>query len=244
MILKTISIQPILLKYITRVFLFFTLLLITSTLHCQERNIFQLLSYEELINLQFEASQKIDLGELRNISRAHYLKARKEDDVFQKANSHYYRILSEDFDKAIELVDSVITFTSNYRGFYYPAEAYILKAYRQYEERLYSSALNNYIIANDFANQNNNEGQMYSTLTSIAAIKNIHGFEAEALDIYRKTFISIKGRDLSIPDNYDKYMLLLYNISLAHLRLSSIDSARSYAKRGYTRAALKKDSSL
>lgn len=196
---------------------------------------YEKMSYKQLTEVQYRAEQDKDLSKLRIVAKVHYDKARLEKDTFQMAKSYYYRFFNEDYTTAMSTADSLVELTKN-MNYYYPAQAYLMKGYRQYNNGFYSEAFKSHISAHKHASKNNNQEQIFDAMISIAAIKNIHGFEAEALDIYLSSLDNIKNQDLSDTVKHDKYMLLLFNISLGYLRLTRLDSSRIYAKKGYAEA--------
>ena len=212
--------------------------------YSQEISIYETLSYKELERLQQEASDNKNLDELRKLSKAQYRKATNEKDTLKMASSYHYRLLDEDLRTSLMLSDSIIRLTENLKSDVWPGAAHLYKGYRQYNAGLYSEALENYILANDYAVKNNNNYQIDEALSAIASIKNIHGFHSEALDIYERLLKHLPKNKESDDYDFEKHTLLLYNISLAHLRLFSIDSARAYVLEGMSEAIANKDKSL
>ncbi|CAN0540475.1 unnamed protein product, partial [Scytosiphon promiscuus] len=77
---------------------------------------------------------------------------------------------------------------------------------------------------------------------AIAAIRNLNGQPHAAADIYTRSLKLLRQYDNDKIDYYRDYMMLMYNLTLAHLRLSQLDSARHYYDAGLRKAILMKDS--
>lgn len=180
------------------------------------------------------------LQELKKVSKIHFDKAKKKGDSLEMALSLYYRLFKENYEQSLLIADSMVYVSPKSNTFKFPAAAYIYKGYRQYQKGLYAEAIESYITGNNLAIQNNNNEQIYSAMSGIAAIKNVNGFHSEALDIYRKLYFD-KEKNTG-PESSNDDLLLIYNISLAHLRLNSIDSSRVYVNKGIKKALELKDS--
>ncbi|WP_417361707.1 hypothetical protein [Galbibacter sp.] len=189
-------------------------------------------TYEELQSMQYAAVHKGDIVQLRKISKIQFEKACLEKDSLQMAKALYQRALEEDYEKGLELADSIILLTEKGNYKWYPAEGYIIKAYRHYMAGDYLESLNSYIEGHEIALSKGNMDQVNSTLTSIAAIKSNNGHHAEALDLYRESLGRFNDSEELSAINYDDYLMLHYNISLSYLKLYNLDSARYVINKG------------
>ncbi|HUH45828.1 MAG TPA: helix-turn-helix domain-containing protein [Arenibacter sp.] len=201
-----------------------------------------LLPYERIMELEDKAYENDDLDRLRKLTDIHIQKAKKEGDPIEMASGYYYRTIIEEPGLAISYSDSIILATSpsNHRD--YPTFGYILKAIVYYDLADYQRALHNYIIAYNLAVEKQNLEDQLTCSMAIAAVRNLNGQPHAAADIYTRSLKQLKKEKDFESNYYRDYMLLMYNLSLAHLRLSQLDSSRIYYMAGVNKAISVKDS--
>lgn len=199
------------------------------------------LDYKRLTELENEAYEKGEIDRLRYLTEIHIQKAKMEDNLIEKASGYYYRTLIEQSDLALSYADSIILATTGLDDPEYPTLGYILKGMLYYDRGEYQNALMNYIRAHDLAlNKKNLDNQLSSSM-AIAAIRNLNGQPHAAADIYSRSLKLIQKEKDFENNYYSDYMLLMYNLSLAHLRLSQLDSSRYYYRAGLRKAMALKD---
>jgi AraC-like DNA-binding protein len=76
---------------------------------------------------------------------------------------------------------------------------------------------------------------------AIAAIRNLNGQPHAAADIYTRSLKLLKKEKDYENSHKEDYILLMYNLSLAHLRLSQLDSSRQYYNAGLEKAISEND---
>lgn len=199
-------------------------------------------TYESIMDMEDEAYENNDIQRLRNLTEVHILKAKMEANALELANGYYYRTIIEEPELAIAYSDSIIITTDKSDHPKYPTFGYILKAIIFYDKGDYNLALQNYLIAYNLAVEKMNLEDQITCSMAIAAIRNLNGQPHAAADIYTRSLKLLRQYDNDKIDYYRDYMMLMYNLTLAHLRLSQLDSARHYYDAGLRKAILMKDS--
>jgi len=193
-------------------------------------------TYDEIMELEDEAYENNELDKLRILTDIHIRKAKKEDNLLEMASGYYYRTIIEEPELAVTYSDSIILATADSDDPKYPTFGYILKAIILYDLGDYRQAMHNYLAAYNLAVEKRNYEDQLTCSMAIAAIRNINGQPHAAVDIYIRSLNSLKKERDYEDSHYDDYMLLMYNLSLAHLRLSQLDSARYYIESGVRKA--------
>jgi len=199
------------------------------------------LTYEQFMELEDEAYEKNELNRLRKLTDIHVQKAKSESNALEMAFAYYYRSMIEEPKLAISYADSIVLVTADSKNPEYPTLGYILKAMIWYEKGDYRLALHNYILAYDLSLEKNNLDHQLLSSMAIAAIRNLNGQSHAAADIYTRSLHLLKGEEDYKNRYYEDYMILMYNLSLAHLKLSQLDSSRLYLNEGIQRAILVND---
>lgn len=199
------------------------------------------LKYEQLKQLEVEAYNLGNLEKTRKIAKAHVAKAMKDDNSLEVARAYYYLSLSDDPQFALSYCDSIITRTRESTHPDFPTLGYWLKGMFYYNSGKFEKSLENYLIAFDFSVKKKNLEHQRDISNGIAAIRNISGQYSLAAEIYRR---SLKNM-ISEPDyeisNYSDYLLLLYNLSLTHMKMQQLDSADFFVEKGLELTALLED---
>ncbi len=190
------------------------------------------LTYEDIGNLQYEAFENHDTVTLRLLINIHLKKATLENNNIEKARAYYYKTGLENETSALSYSDSIIKLTKDSKHPNYPAIGFALKGHINYESGNFQEALNNYLQAYNSALKKNNIEQQKEYGQAIAAIRNLYGQHYAAVELYNKNLKLLQSETDSEKLLYDDYTLLLYNLSLTHLRLQSLDSARYYTNKG------------
>lgn len=182
-------------------------------------------SFEELKNLCNQSLVNADFEKLSSY-RSHYLKRAKSlKNEIETARAYYYFISWGNLEQDLLYCDSIIRITKNSKHEAYPTNGYLLKADLYYNNSEFGKALDNYIIANDWANKKHYKPLQLESLLGIAAIKNVWGLHKEALDIYRANYLETLKLPNYLKNHYDDYMLLTNNLSLSYIRNDEPDSA-------------------
>ncbi|MEG3657797.1 helix-turn-helix domain-containing protein [Arenibacter palladensis] len=198
-------------------------------------------TYQSIMDLEDEAYEKGDLQRLRNLTEVHINKAKNESNVLELASGYYYRTIIEEPELAIAYSDSIILVTAQSDHLEYPTFGYILKAIIYYDKGDYQLSMQNYITAYNLAVEKNNLNDQLTCSMAIAAIRNLNGQPHAAADIYTRSLKVLKKEKDFENTYYNDYMILMYNLALAHLRLSQLDSSRQYYKAGIDKALSNND---
>ncbi len=189
-------------------------------------------TYEQLHGLEAEAMEGSKLDELRKIIRTHVSKSKKENNPIELARAFYYKVLIEEPLLALAYSDSIILFTEDSEHKSYPTLGYTLKANLLYDQGKFQQALDNFLKAYNLALQKENKEDQREISLAIAAIRNINGQHYAAADLYKRSLNLLKQNDNFPVAYYEDYSTLLYNLSLTYLRLSQIDTAKLYVRKG------------
>lgn len=198
--------------------------------------------YDYIMDLEDEAFENNDLNKLRKLTDIHIRKAKLEANPLEMVNGYYYRTITEVPEMAINYSDSIILATKYSNHPEHPTFGYILKAIIYYDKGDYQRALQNYIIAYNLAVEKKNFTDQLTSSMAIAAIRNLNGQPHAAADIYTRSLKLLQKEKDYIYSNYKDYIMLMHNLSLAHLRLSQLDSARYYLTMGIGKAISENDS--
>jgi tetratricopeptide (TPR) repeat protein len=189
-------------------------------------------TYEQLHGLEAEAMEGSKLDELRKIIRTHVSKSKKENNPIELARAFYYKVLIEEPQLALAYSDSIILFTEDSEHKSYPTLGYTLKANLLYDQGKFQQALDNFLKAYNLALEKENKEDQREISLAIAAIRNINGQHYAAADLYKRSLNLLKQNDNFPVAYYEDYSMLLYNLSLTYLRLSQIDTAKLYVRKG------------
>jgi len=173
-----------------------------------------------------------DTAALGLLIKIHLRKASLEKNNIEKARAYYYKTTLEKTSPALVYADSIIKITKESTHPNYPAIGYAIKGHLHYESGNFQVALTNYLKAYNLALTKDNVDQQREFALAIAAIRNLYGQHYAAVELYNKYLKLLKNEDNFETQHYDDYTLLIFNLSLTHLRLQSIDSARFYANQG------------
>ncbi|WP_108171990.1 AraC family transcriptional regulator [Christiangramia gaetbulicola] len=188
-------------------------------------------TFPEFHELEAAAMEDSRIEELKEIVSLHLSKAKLENDSIEMARAYYYRILIEEPETALLLSDSMIKVTENSDHPNYPTLGYTLKGNILYDQGKFQLALDNFLMAYDLAIKKENIQDQGDISLAIAAIRNINGQHDAAVDLYTRSLNLLKEKSSPV-DSYDDFSTLYYNLSLTHLRLSQLDSAKFYVQQG------------
>lgn len=198
------------------------------------------LSYKELQEKEIQALEVENWSLLGKFVDFHLNKAKREGIELEIARAYYYKSVLEDPAIALMYADSIVSTTQKSLHPNFPTMGYALKGHIYYESGDFENALNNYIKAYNLALKKDNNLHQREISQAIAAIRNINGQHYAAADLYR-TSLNTLFKEKNYKSNHrEEYMTLLYNLSLTHLRLQELDSARFYIKEGIFEASLEK----
>lgn len=175
-------------------------------------------------------------------ANTHLLLAKENKNTVKIADS--YLFISELSTDSIALIyiDSVIQYTKSLKSDKnYPALGYLTKGNIYYRNGNYKKALNQYLIASEYA-KTRNQYQYYTIRFNIGLLKNFLNERAESLKVFKeyKDFIS----ESAFPNKNKNLNKVLYAISDALIYSEKIDSAKMVINEGIEKSLKEKDSSI
>ncbi|NAS31908.1 helix-turn-helix domain-containing protein [Flavobacteriaceae bacterium R38] len=165
-------------------------------------------------------------------------KAKAGKDTQHLANGYYYmaNILSKK-DIRLHYLDSLIALTKNKEDSIYPAQAYLLKGSLFHSDYNHKEALDNYLLAYDFAKKNTNLEILNNIEYNIGILKVDLGEYQEALHHF-KTCIKYEN-----AVNYNNHSTL-HTLASTYKHLKQLDSATFYNKKGLDKIVKRKQKGL
>lgn len=210
-------------------------------LHVVKTDSLKYKTYEQL-NILSDKAIHNNKTTLLGIYRDYHLKkAKKEHNNLETARAYYSFIGWENIEQDIKYSDSIIEVTLESKHEAYPTNGYLIKAQLYYYSSDFNKALDNYIIAAEWANKKNYKPLQMEATLGIAAIKNVWGLHENALDIYRTIYSDIIKTPNYLETFYSDYILLANNLSLSYVRNNQPDSALVISRSAMKEALKKKD---
>jgi AraC-like DNA-binding protein len=207
----------------------------------QKKDLAQL-SYDELYNLCSDNDN--DRAKQIEYANTYLIKAKRENNLVQKAKGYYlYSFLYEE-TKAIRYLDSAIACSKNENDIKLPAYAYSEKAYVLQKQFKYKEAINNFLLAEKRA-QKNNTDFYYKVKFSIAVLRSeALGEVIEALVLYKECFNYYKDKETRSSKYSFSYQLTTFALADAYKALNQTDSASYYNQLGYRESKFTGDKDL
>ena len=173
-------------------------------------------------------------------AKAYLHKAKNNNDTIKIASGYaqFARIVSSYNAKlALIYTDSIIDLTKNLNNHEYPGFGYMLKGAIYYNFGDYKKALNQYLVANQYASKNNNLKQIIYIKISIGRLKNFWGNYSEALVLFKSIIVQLDQLDATEFSNKNSiYLTTLYGITNSYIFAKKYDSAFIYAEIGLQRS--------
>ena len=162
-------------------------------------------------------------------------KAKNEKDTIKIAAgfTQVASILIYDFNEAIKYSDSIILLTRHLKNDTYPGFGYMTKGMCLTSLGYYDEALQNYLIAYDYASKNNNQKQLFYIKNNIAQLKYFWGNYHESIETYKNQLVFLENITEFKP--YEKKELLsnvYFHLSNIYISKKSLDSAQIYIDLG------------
>ncbi|MFB9058053.1 helix-turn-helix domain-containing protein [Mariniflexile ostreae] len=201
-------------------------MLVAQGLLCQNKNdSLKNKTFQELNDLSIKAIDNSDSIQLYIYKNYHLKKAKSEQNNLEIARAYFSFITWADIENDIKYSDSIISITKNSNHEMYPTNGYLVKAQLYYFNSDFNKALDNYIIAGEWADKKQFKLMQIEVDIGIATIKNVWGLHEEALNIYRKIYSDIINAPNYLETYYDDYLLMVNNLSLSYIRNKKPDSA-------------------
>jgi len=208
------------------------LLLFSVFLSAQpKKNSLTQLSFAELKELYWKNENKTP--QQLPYAKAYLKKAINENEPVERARGYFLLSLLSESDKALVYLDSAIFFTKDLKDIKFPAYAYSAKGHVYKKQFKYKEAIDNFLIAENIAKQNNQD-LYYEIKFTIAALRSEElGEVDEALVLFKECFEHYNNKDVRSPVYSYPYQLVLFGLADAYKALNVSDSATYYNKKGY-----------
>ena len=195
-------------------------------------------TYKELFerhNFYYTYNGKKDTVKAQFYAKMYLHKGKNEKDTVRIANG-YSQILSSinSSNLRIRYSDSILVITKDINHYVYPGYGYMVKGMTYHDLGFYKESLKNYLIAEKYANNNNNKQHLFYIKEGIAHLRRILGNHKEAISIY-KTIIEESKK------HTDAYLVLLYSLSGCYIDINELDSALVFNKIGRKESLVKRD---
>jgi len=196
-----------------------------------KRNGLTKLSFGELKELYWKNENKIP--QQLPFAKAYLKKAINENEPVERARGYFLLSLLSESDKALVYLDSAIFFTKDLKDMKFPAYAYSAKGHVYKKQFKYKEAIDNFLIAENIAKQNNQD-LYYEIKFTIAALRSEElGEVNEALVLFKECFEHYNNKDVRSPVYSYPYQLVLFGLADAYKALNVSDSATYFNKKGY-----------
>jgi AraC-like DNA-binding protein len=164
---------------------------------------------------------------------AYLHKAKNENDTIKIANAYTQFVSVYTNQSALRYCDSIINLTKKIEHFVYPGYGYMLKGISYYNLGSYEKALDNYLIAHQYAVKNKNLEQLLYIKNIIGRLKNFWGNYNEALGYFKIILQQLNQQNnVKFKNEEFLYFNALIGISNSYIFAKNPDSALIYAKIG------------
>lgn len=204
------------------------------------------MSYDELKEAFFENENDLKLQ--KRYSQEFLKKAKTEKLPNKIARGYYYYSLTiEKPEISIKYLDSIINILKNKKDFDsdFPIVAYYQKGILNEKMFNYEEAINNYLIVEKMAIQDNNFEYYFDCKYSIGKIKSEYLEEVEeALNLFKQCEEYFKGKDVRNSYYNDSYQKTLFAIADTYKSLNELDSASFYNQKGFDESVATKNNKM
>jgi len=213
----------------------YILFLIGFTIGLRSQDTLASKTLRELDDLSIQALENNDIEKSRIYSSYQINKAKKSGDSLEVAKAFYTYLLSDNLEEGIRYSDSTIAYSKNSTHRSYPTYGYLVKGSKLFDLGRVDEAMENFVIAYDYATKKNHTSHINSARREMARAKSYLGQHFEALTLYKEDYQYCLNDTLS--ENYrSNYINSLSNLSLGFLQTGSLDSALYYSKLGLSEA--------
>ncbi|WP_299243560.1 tetratricopeptide repeat protein [uncultured Aquimarina sp.] len=154
-------------------------------------------------------------------------KAKIEKDTIRLAEGYYSMSFVMDKSFINVYMDSIIVITKNINDTRFPSSAYFFKGSVFYNKRAFKKALDNYILANDYARKNYNPDLILNVNHDMGLLKDRLGNYKEALRLHKENYQYLKYNNNKENKN-KRYLNNLFGLATCFYRLKQFDSAFIY----------------
>lgn len=205
-----------------------------STINFQLQDSLSNKTYEELI-IGFSNSINDSL-KAKIYARTYLNKAKKENSQFEIAQGyHFFIYLNSGEKNVLKYCDSLLKLTKKNKHTRYPTLAYLEKGNYYFQVKNFRSALDNYILANDYVTFYTGELKLKSLIDyNIGLIKGRLGRNKEALEIFKSNWEETKNDKKNVEDRLEA----IYSLSDSYMKNRKFDSSSYYNNLGVKESIL------
>lgn len=195
-------------------------------------------TYKELYNRYKKNSEEKIL-----YANTYLNKAKNKKDIIRIAKAYTLFASANKPEISLKYCDSIIELTKLLNHYEYPGFGYMTKGMSHYNLGNDQKALDNYLIAYQYARKHNNIEQLLYIESLVGKLKNFSGNDQQALKSF-KTVIN------KIENNKNKnkfkqlYLGTLYSTSNSFILGKKYDSALVYSTKGIKKSLIEKDYKL
>lgn len=222
-------------KEVLKIYILLLLMLQTSALLAQDIPIDSIMQkdYPTISDAFHMALDENNLNRANYYADTYLKKATIEGEVLEQIHGHYFKYEISEFTNALIHLDSIIELSNLLKDNpNYPDDVYFLKGGLYYDQKDFTNAIDNYLIALELAEKKNNQYMIAVCKTSIGLLKAERiGQEEDALNLLKQ---SLKFYDTIVDKkNYSfDYAALLFSLSENYRKLHLLDSSTYYNKKG------------
>jgi len=184
-------------------------------------------TYSQLKNKFYESYENEDVLKTKLIAQCYLQKAKKEKNNLQIAEGYILVHFNEDFPRALKYIDSLASATKTIKGSLYPTRTYLMKGNLYFKHDYLKKALDNYIIALQYAKDQKDQKQIAYANINIAYLNNYLGKFSEAAKTFRYYLYNPNNVTNESQRNQIRVSLIY-----CYIELSKLDSANILIKEG------------
>jgi AraC-like DNA-binding protein len=224
-------------------FFFLLLLIVTPSIKAQNNQV------DSLSKLSFEVLEDHYKKSLfdsikKQSAQAFLLKAKREKNTLKTADGYY--ILSEiftDTSLSIKYTDSIIFLTKDLNHKIYPAKAYLQKGIQSFYLNKNSEAIENYLNANEYYKNSENEYGQLCVKHYIGLLKSTINEPKESLKMFRENIMFFNNKEKQIKHK-KQYLKSIYALADSYNQNKLLDSAEMIGKIGLIKSRKNKSKFL
>ncbi len=166
-----------------------------------------------------------------------YKKSFKTRDTIEMCRGYFFKSYASynSLETNLKYADSIIALSKYSKHIYYPTAGYIAKAYNYDENGSYNKALDNYLIALEYAKKKNSQKDINYIKESIAELKGLGGDYIGSLRINKSIYDSITKLPNFKEKHTDNYYNSLFILIFDYINLKKTDSATLFINEGITK---------
>lgn len=186
-------------------------------------------TYSQLKNKFYESYENEDVFKTKLIAQCYLNKAKKEKNNLQIAEGYILAHFNENFSSALQYIDSLAIISKNINGSLYPTRTYLMRGNLYFKHDYLKKALDNYIIALQYAKDRKDQKQFAYANINIAYLNNYLGKYTEAAKTFR--YYLYNSNDIT---NDSQHNQILVSLIYCYIELGKLDSANILIKEGQT----------